>query len=323
MIHLRSALAAALLCLAAPAAGAAGYPSEPVHLIVPYAAGGNVDAAARILAEQLNTSLHQPFLVENKPGAGGLIAGQYVAHARPDGYTILIGSNAPLVLAPLIYAKPPYDPAKTFAPISTLAFTPTLLVTGSVLPVTTVKQFFERARQHPGDLTVSVDAVGSINHVASELLQRENGVTWRSVHYRGNAEGVTDLIGGHIDGAITQITVVSGEIKAGKLRALAVLGPERIAELPAVPTLGEAGFKPVDADAFAGLAAPIRTPKAIVDLLSKATTEALAQPAVQAKFKPLGIIARASTPEAFADYLQQERATWAPVIKAAHITTGG
>jgi tripartite-type tricarboxylate transporter receptor subunit TctC len=321
MIRLSSTLAA-LVCLAAGTAAAADYPSEPVHLIVPYAPGGNVDAAARILADQLGQSLHQPFIVENKPGAAGIIAGQYVAHARPDGYTILIGSNAPLVLAPLLYVKPPYDPVKTFAPISTLAFTPTLLVTGAVLPVTTVKEFFERARQHPGELTVSVDAVGSINHVASELLQRDNGVTWRSVHYRGNAEGVTDLIAGHIDGAITQITVVSGEIKAGKLRALAVLGPDRIADLPSVPTLGEAGYKPVNADAFAGLAAPIRTPRAVIDLLSKATADALAKPEVQAKFKPLGIVARASTPQAFADYLRQEAATLGPVIKAAHITTG-
>ena len=313
--------AASVLCLAAGPGLAADYPAEPVHLIVPYAPGGNVDAAARILGDQLNKSLHQPFIVENKPGAGGLIAGQYVAHAKPDGYTLLIGSNAPLVLAPLIYAKPPYDPAKTFAPISTLAFTPTLLVTGAVLPVTSVKEFIERARQHPGDLTVSVDAVGSINHVASELIQRQNGVSWRSVHYRGNAEGVTDLIAGHIDGAITQITVVAGEIKAGKLRALAVLGPERIASLPDVPTLAQAGFKPVDADAFAGIAAPIRTPEAIVQRVSKATIEALAKPEVQDKFRGLGIVARGSTPKAFADYLAKERATWGPVIKSAHITT--
>lgn len=320
MIRFAIALGAAFF-LVAGAANAAQYPSEPVHLIVPYAAGGNVDAAARILGDQLNKSLHQPFIVENKPGAGGLIAGQYVAHAKPDGYTLLIGSNAPLVLAPMIYAKPPYDPAKTFTPISTLAFTPTLLVTSAVLPVTSVKEFIERARQHPGDLTVSVDAVGSINHVASELIQRQNGVSWRSVHYRGNAEGVTDLIGGHIDGAITQITVVSGEIKAGKLKALAALGPERIASLPDVPTLAQAGFKPVDADAFAGLAAPIRTPDAIVQLVSKATTEALAKPEVQEKFRGLGIVARGSTPKAFADYLAKQRATWGPVIKAAHITT--
>lgn len=314
-------LLAGLVCAIATVANAADYPKEPVHLIVPYAPGGNVDAAARILGDQLGQGLHQPFIVENKPGAGGLIAGQYVAHARPDGYTLLIGSNAPLVLAPLIYAKPPYDPEKTFVPISTLAFTPTLLVTGAVLPVTTVKEFFERAKQHPGDLTVSVDAVGSINHVASELLQREMGVSWRSVHYRGNAEGVTDLIAGHIDGAITQITVVSGEIQAGKLRALAALGPERVASLPSIPTLAEAGYKPVNADAFAGLAAPIGTPDAVVQLLSKATADALAKPEVQTKFKGLGIVARASTPQAFADYLRNERATWGPVIKDAHITT--
>jgi tripartite-type tricarboxylate transporter receptor subunit TctC len=320
MIRFAVALVATF-CLAAGAVRAADYPSEPVHLIVPYAPGGNVDAAARVLGDQLTKALHQPFIVENKPGAAGIIAGQYVAHAKPDGYTILIGTNAPMVLGPLIYAKPPYDPEKSFAPISTLAFTPTLLVTSAVLPVTTMKEFFERARQHPGDLTVSVDAVGSINHVASELLQRENGVTWRSVHYRGNAEGVTDLIAGHIDGAITQITVVSGEIQAGKLRALAVLGPERIAGLPSVPTLAEAGYKPVNADAFAGLVAPVRTPAAVIDLLSKSTADALAKPEVQERLQKLGIIARASTPKAFADYLSAERATWGPVIKAAHITT--
>lgn len=320
MIRFAVALLATSI-LAASAANAAPYPSEPVHLIVPFAPGGNVDAAARILAQELTNDLHSPFIVENKPGAGGIIAGQYVAHAKPDGYTILIGSNSPLVLGPLVYAKPPYDPVKTFAPISTLAFTPTLLVTSAVLPVTTVKEFFERARQHPDELTVSVDAVGSLNHVASELLQRDNGVKWRSVHYRGNAEGITDLIAGHIDGAIAQVTVISGEVQAGKLRALAVLGPERIAALPSVPTLAEAGFKPVDADAFAGLAAPIRTPAEIVDLLSKSTVAALAKPAVQDRLRSLGIVARGSTPKEFADYLAKDRATWGPVIKAAHITT--
>lgn len=320
MIRFAVALIATFF-LAVGAASAADYPTEPVHLIVPFAPGGNVDAAARILAEQLTKALHSPFVVENKPGAGGIIAGQYVAHARPDGYTILIGSNSPLVFGPLISAKPPYDPETTFAPISTLAFTPTLLVTSAVLPVTTVKEFFERARQHPGDLTVSVDAVGSLNHVASELMQRDNGVTWRSVHYRGNAEGMTDLIGGHIDGAIAQITVVSGAVEAGKLRALAVLGPERIAALPSVPTLAEAGYKPVNADAFAGLAAPVRTPQAIINLLSKSTADALARPEVQGRVQKLGIVARASTPKEFADYLNSERATWGPVIKAAHITT--
>lgn len=319
MIRFVAAVAAAL-CLGGPA-GAATYPSEPVHLIVPYAPGGNVDAAARILGEQLANSLHQPFVVENKPGAGGLIAGQFVAHAKPDGYTILIGSNAPLVLAPLIYKTPPYDPAATFVPVSTLAFTPTLLVTSAVLPVTTVKQFLERARQHPGDLTVSVDAVGSVNHVASQLLQHQDGVSWRDVHYKGNAAGITDLIAGHIDGAITQITVVSGHIASGKLRALAVLGPERIASLPDVPTLAQAGFKPVDASAFAGLAAPMHTPDAVVQLLSTSTAAALARPEVQERFQKLGIVARGSTPQAFADYLAKQRATWAPVIKAAHITT--
>ena len=312
---------AATFFLVAGAANAAPYPSEPVHLIVPYAPGGNVDAAARILGDQLSNALHQPFIVENKPGAAGLIAGQYVAHAKPDGATILIGSNAPLVLGPLLYAKPPYDPEKTFVPVTTLAFTPTLLVTSAVLPVSSVKEFIARARQHPGDLTVSVDAVGSVNHVASQLLQGQNGVSWRDVHYKGNAAGITDLIAGHIDGAITQITVVSGYIQSGKLKALAVLGPERIASLPQVPTLAEAGFKPVNAEAFAGLAAPIHTPEAVVELLSKSTAAALAKPEVQEKFTKLGIVARASTPKGFADYLAQQRATWGPVIKAAHITT--
>ena len=313
-------IAAAVACLVSTAAAAQDYPRKPVHMIVPFSAGGNVDVTARIVAEQLAQSLHQPFVVENKPGAGGMVAGDYVARAAPDGYTLLVGSNSGLVLAPLIYAKPLYDPQQAFAPVSSFSFTPTLLVAGPSLKVSTVKEFFDDAKQHPGGITVTVDAVGTINHVASELLQSVAGVKWRNVHYRGNVEGVTDMLAGNVDAAVTQITAVSEYIQDGKLKTLAVLAKRRMAKLPNVPTMADAGYPSVEASAFNGLVAPAKTPKPIVQLLSQGIRQALAKPDVQTKLNNLGIEGRGSTPEEFAALLREQTAVLTPVVKNAHIT---
>src|SRR5258708_28882726 len=274
------------------AVAAQDYPRKPVHMIVPFSAGGNVDVTARIIAEQLAQSLHQPFVVENKPGAGGMVAGDYVARAAADGYTLLVGSNSGLVLAPLIYAKPLYDPEAAFAPISTFSFTPTLLIAGPSLKVRDLKAFFDTARQRPGGLTVTVDAVGTINHVASELLQTVAGVTWRNVHYRGNIEGVTDMLAGNVDAGVTQITAVSQAIHEGKLRPLATLAKQRLRKLPNVPTMAEAGYHPVEASAFNGLAAAAKTPPPSAGLLRNGARQAIAKPPAPAKVEILRIAAR-------------------------------
>jgi tripartite-type tricarboxylate transporter receptor subunit TctC len=317
MTGLRHALIG-LLCLAALPAAAQEYPRKPVHMIVPYAPGGNVDVTARIVAEQLTQTLHQPFVVDNKPGAGGMIAGEFVARAAPDGYTLFVGSNGPLILSPLVYAKPLYKTEEAFTAVSSFSFTPTLLVINPSLKIDGIKGFFDLA--HQKSLAVSVDAAGSINHVGSELLQSIGGVKWRNVHYRGNAEGITDLLGGHIDGAIGQVTVVSEYIKEGKLKAIAVLGRERLKDMPSVPTLQEAGFKPVDASAWNGLVAPAKTPQPILRLLSEHIVTALKRPDVLERFEKLGIVVRGSTPEAFQKFLNDETATWGPVVRDAHIT---
>ena len=180
MIRILYALIALAGLGAAPGL-AQDYPRKPVHMVVPYAPGGNVDVTARIVAEQLTQALHQPFVVDNKPGAGGMIAGEFVARAAPDGYTLFVGSNGPLILAPLIYAKPLYKTEDAFAPVSTFSITPTLLVAGPATKAKTVREFFDLARQQPGALAVSVDAAGSVNHVGSELLQSLNHVKWLNV----------------------------------------------------------------------------------------------------------------------------------------------
>lgn len=313
-------LTTTLVWILSSVALAQDYPRKPVHMIVPFSAGGNVDVTARIIAEQLAQSLHQPFVVENKPGAGGMVAGDYVARAAADGYTLLVGSNSGLVLAPLIYAKPLYDAETAFTPISTFSFTPTLLIAGPSLKVANLKEFFDTARQRPGGLTVTVDAVGTINHVASELLQTVAGVKWRNVHYRGNVEGVTDMLAGNVDGAVTQITAVGQYIEEGKLRPLAILAKQRLRKLPNVPTMADAGYTPVEASAFNGLVAPAKTPNPIVRLLSDGVRQALAKPDIQAKFENLGIEARGSTPEDFAAFLHEQSAVLTPVVRNAHIT---
>ncbi len=318
MLCFRRALVA-LVCLISGSAAAQDYPRKPVHMIVPFAAGGNVDITARIIGEQLAQSLHQPFVVENKPGAGGMIAGDTVARAAPDGYMLYVGSNSGLVISPLIYAKPLYDPRAVFTAVTSFSFTPTLLVAGPALKASNVKEFVDAARQKPGGLTVTVDTVGSINHIGSELLQSVIGVKWRNVHYRGNVEGVTDMLAGNVDAAVTQITAVSQYVQEGKVKVLAVLGKERVKSLPNVPTIGEAGYPGVEASAFNGLVAPAKTPKAIVTMLSDGVKAALAKPEVQAKFAAMGVEARAATPEEFERYLQEQSATLTPVIKAAGI----
>jgi len=310
----------AIVAVSNGVARAQDYPKKPVHMIVPFSAGGNVDVTARIVAEQLAQTLHQPFVVDNKPGAGSMIAGDFVARAAADGYTLYVGSNSGLILSPLIYAKPLYDPATAFTGVSSFSFTPTLLVAGPSLKVATIKEFVDNAKQKPDAITVTVDTAGSINHVASVLLQSVVGAKWRNVHYRGNVEGVTDMLGGNVDAAITQITAISEFIREGKLKPLAVLGKEKVPTLPNVPTVAEAGYRPIEASAFNGLVAPAKTPKPVVQLLSEHVRQALAKPEVQTKLQNLGIAGRGSTPEEFDAFLREQLATWTPVVKAAHIT---
>jgi tripartite-type tricarboxylate transporter receptor subunit TctC len=295
------------------------FPTRPIILVVPYAAGGNVDISARALQAGLGDSLGQPVIVENRPGAGGTIAGDYVARSTPDGHTLFVGSNGPVMLGPMTMPKPPYQWQQAFAPVSTLAVATNTLVVRPTLPVKSVAELVEYSRNNPGKLTVAADSVASINHFMGELLKIKTGITWTEIHYRGNAPAVIDLIAGHVDIGLLQLVDTAQQLQAGNLRALAVLGPTRAPSLPDVPTISEAGYPDVQGITFNGVFAPKATPRTVIDKLSAAIRVALAKKEVVDKLASLGSSARGSTPEEFISFLEQESQKWTEVMKQANI----
>ncbi len=319
MSSMRRIACALLLAAFAAPADAQQFPTKPVVLVVPYAAGGNVDISARALQAGLGDSLGQPVVVENRPGAAGTLAGQYVARAVPDGHTLLVGSNGPVMLGPMTMPRPPYQWQQVFAPVSTLAIATNTLVVRPSLPVKSLAELVAYARDNPGKLTVAVDSIASINHFMAELLRLKSGMTWTEVHYRGNAPAVTDLIAGNVDVGFFQLVDTAPHLKAGTLRALAILGPTRAPSLPDVPTIGEAGFPDAQGITFNGVLAPKATPRPVVDKLSAAIRAALARPEVVERLAALGSTARGSTPEEFAGFLAQETAKWTDVMTRANI----
>jgi tripartite-type tricarboxylate transporter receptor subunit TctC len=309
-------MAVVLMALAAPAC-AQSFPTRPIVLVVPYAAGGNVDISARTLQAGIGDALGQPVVVENRPGAGGTLAGEFVARAAPDGHTLFVGSNGPIMLGPMTMAKPPYRWQDVFAPVSTLAVATNTLVVRPTLPVQSVAELVAYSRANP--LTVAADSVASINHFMGELLRLQTGLTWTEVHYRGNAPAVTDLMAGHVDVGLFQLVDTAQQLKAGNLRALAILGPTRAPSLPDVPTIAEAGFPDVQGITFNGVFAPKATPRAVIDKLSAAIRVALAKPEVADRLAALGSTAAGSTPEEFTSFLEHETAKWTDVMKRANI----
>ena len=307
-----------LAALAAPAFSQQ-FPAKPITLVVPYAAGGNVDISTRILQAGIGNSLGQPIIIENRPGAGGTIAGEYVARAAPDGTTLFVGSNGPIMFGPMTMPKPPYQWDKAFAPVSTLAFATNMLLVRPTLPVKSLAELIEYSKNNPGKLTLATSGGVSINHFLAELLKLKTGITWTEVHYRGNAPAISDLVAGHVDVGFQQLTDSRTYIEAGKLRALAVLGPNRAAPIPDVPTSTEAGFPDVQGITFNGVFAPKATPADIVDKLSTTIRRAMENPEVVQKLAALGSEARGSAPEEFAKFLRQETAKWTDVMQKANI----
>jgi tripartite-type tricarboxylate transporter receptor subunit TctC len=294
------------------------YPTKPISFVVPYAAGGNIDISTRILQAGIGDALGQPIVIENRPGAGGTIAGDTVARSGPDGHTLFVGSNGPIMLGPMTMPKPPYQWDTAFAPISSLAVATNMLLVRPTLPAKTVQELVEYCRQNPGKLTVAISTGVSINHFMGELLKLKAGIAWTEVHYRGNAPAVADLVGGHVDAGFQQLIDSLEHLKAGRLRGLAVLGAKRAAALPDVPTIAEAGFPDVQGVTFNGLFAPKGTPPAVVDKLSAAIRAALGKPEVIEKLAALGSEARGSTPEEFSKFLTDETAKWTDVMKKSN-----
>jgi tripartite-type tricarboxylate transporter receptor subunit TctC len=307
-----------LLAVTHPSA-AQQFASKPITMVVPYAPGGNVDVTTRVLQAAIGDALGQPIIIENRPGGGGLLAGDYVARAEPDGHTLFVGSNGPVILGPLTMAKPAYQWEQAFAPVSSLAIATNMLLVRPSLPVKSVAELVDYARGNPNKLTLATSSIASINHFLGELFKLKAGITWTEVHYRGNALAINDLIAGHVDVGFQQLVDAAQHLQSGKLRALAVPGKVRASTLPDVPTMAEAGFPEVDGVTFNGIFAPSATPKAIVDRLSVVVRTALEKKTAIDQLAALGSQARGSTPEEFTRFLEAETKKWGDLVKTANI----
>ena len=313
-------LPAAVLAAAAAPALAQPYPSKPIRLIVPYAAGGGTDFFARTVGGKLGEDLGQTVIVDNKPGAATIIGAEAAAKSPPDGYTVLLADSTTLAVNPSLYKKLPYDPVKDFAPVSlTARFAMLLVVNPTMSKATNVKEFVEEARADKGGMSYASVGAGTTHHLTMELFRERMGIKLTHVPYKGAGPAIQDVVGGQVPVMFVDYAAGAPMIKAGKLRVLGVASPKRIAALPDVPTLAEQGIAGFEAWAWQGLVVPAGTPKEIIARLNADYAKAVNTPAIRQKLVDAGVEPLTSTPEEMAAYVKSETAKWAQVVKAADI----
>jgi len=294
------------------------YPSKPVRVVVPYAAGGAVDALARILAARLQDKLGQPVIVENRPGAGGNLGADLVAKSLPDGYTILQNTNGQAI-SPAIYKSLPYDALKDLVPVTQLVGTSTVLVANPKVPVRTVKDLIALARKSPGKLNYGMTGVGNSLHLTMEMLKRAAGIDIQAIPYRGDALMNPALIAGEVDVAIVPIGTIVPLIESGKLRALAVNSAKRSPVLPQVPTVSEDAIPGFEASGWQGWFVPAKTPPEVIARIAREAARIIAEPDTQRRLRAIGNEPVGSTPDDFARKFREDVAKFAKVIKEAGI----
>lgn len=315
----RHLLVTAVSALAAGPALSQVWPSRPLHLISPYAAGGASDILTRLLGEALAKRLGQAVNVENKAGAGTRIANEFVARAAPDGHTVLHAA-APIAIGEALYPKLPYDARKSFDPVVTTAIAPLFLVVNAGAPYKTVAEFLAWGKAQPRGLTLGSPGAGSAPHLTGELLLRASGASGVVVHFRGDAPATTELLAGRVDATLTALTTAAPHVQSGKLRVLAVANEERTSLLPQVPTFVEAGLPSVVGYGWYALLVPAGTPAAVVSRLNAETNAILADGGVRRSAEAAGLQLRGGTAADLAAFMQAETRKWSQVIKAAGIT---
>ncbi len=310
---------AVLAFCAAPLASAhaAGYPERPVMLEVAFTPGGPSDVLARIVGKAMGEILGKTFVIENRPGAGGNIAAEYVAHAKPDGYTLLMGNNSILATNASLYKELKYDPVKDFAPITLIGTQANILVVNPNVPAHSVKELIELCRKEPGKINFASSGYGAAAHLAGELFKADAKVNIMHVPYKGAAPALQDVIAGNDQMMFATAASVIGHIHAGQVRALAVTTLKRTSILPDLPTMDEAGLKGFEASTWHGLVAPAGTAPEIVAVLHAAAVKALNDPQVQASLHKLGVDIVGDTPQEFASYIQREIPKWTAIVKAS------
>jgi tripartite-type tricarboxylate transporter receptor subunit TctC len=300
---------------------AADYPTRPVTIVVAFPPGGPSDVLARIVGRKLEQILGQPFIVENRPGAGGNIAAEQVARAAPDGYTLLNGNNSILATNAALYKKTNFDPEKDFIPLSMIGTQGSILVVNPKVPVNSLAELIALAKANPGKLNFASSGYGAAAHLAGELFKTEAKIDIVHVAYKGAAPALQELIGGQTQMMFATAASVVGHIKGGLVRPLAVTTLTRIAAFPDIPTMDELGLKGFDATTWHGFVVPAGTPKEIVDTLSRAIVTALKDPAVRKSLGDLGVDIVGNSPAEFAAYIKAEIPKWTAVVKAsgAHV----
>ncbi len=298
-------------------AAAQTYPNKPVRLIVPFPPGGSNDVVGRMIAAQLSTRLDKPVIVENQGGAGGLIGTEMAARSQPDGYTLLLVSVA-YAFIPAIY-KLPYDPATAFAPVAILGAGPVVIAVTSKLPVNSVKELIALAKEKPGELNYATAGVGSFQHLASELFKLRAGVDIVHIPFKGGGPAMMDVIAGNTQIAIGSLVQMLPQIKAGKLKALGVGSAKRIAALPDLPTISEAGVPGYEVTNWWGIVVPAGTPQSVIDRLHKELTAVVSSTETKKRFETEGAEPLSMSPEEFGRFIAAETVKWARVVKEAGI----
>ena len=305
--------------LAASGARAQSWPSRPVTVVVPFAAGVTGDIVARGLVEHLSSALGQPFVVDNRSGAGGNIGGAAVAKAAPDGYTLLLSTTGPASSNKLTYKNMPYDPQRDLAPIVLMGKAPVIIVAKNSLPAKTLKEFVDYAKTNPGKITAGYPGNGTQGHITGELLQQRAGMSFVQTQYRGSPAIITDILGEHIDIGMDSMAPYVPLIQEKKLRGLAIAGAKRWPLLPDVPTVAESGFPGFEAAVWYALLAPTGTSPEIVAKLNEAANAYLKTKAAAELFEKLGIQPNGGTPQELKAFIEAELERWGPIIKAAKI----
>jgi tripartite-type tricarboxylate transporter receptor subunit TctC len=312
-----TAFAAIVACFAAPAP-AQDYPTKPVRIIVPFAPGG-VDVTARLIADRLTASLGQPFIVENRPGAGGSVGAKVVVSSEPDGYTLMFSTPGPVVVSPLINRNAGYDTLKSFAPVAIVSQSPLLLVVHPSVPAKTVQELVAHAKANPGRVHFPSPGFGTQPHLVGEMFKSTTGAQLVHVPYRGSAPAITDLLAGQMQIYFDNFANVLQHVQSGKLKALAVTGDARVRQLPDVPTMGQSGYDGIAATYWNGLLAPAGTSAVIVAKLNAAVNQALATPEVRTALQKLGSDPKSGTSQEFAGFITAEVQRWSKVVRDANI----
>ncbi|WP_423200337.1 MULTISPECIES: tripartite tricarboxylate transporter substrate binding protein [unclassified Cupriavidus] len=313
-----TAIAACAAVAAVPAAAQALFPSKPITLVVPFAPGGGNDILARLIAPKMSAQLGQPIVIENKPGAGGNLGADYVAHAAPDGYTLVIASSQ-ITMNPYLGMKVPFNIERDFEPVGRIGSVPLMLVSNTEQPYKTLKEFVDYTRANPGKVSYSSPGPGTPQHLAGEVFAKLNKTELLHVPYRGTGPSISDLMGNQVQVSFATFASAIQYVRAGKLRALGIAGQRRTTLMPDLPSFAEVGLKSYDVELWYSLLAPAKTPRAVVDKLNGALLAALKSPDLADQFTKQGFEVKGSTPDELKAYIGRELARWQRVITENNI----